>query len=318
MTIPAGKTPISYLQEYCTERHLTPEYELLSNEGAVHEPTFVMRVKVADTTADGKSTSKKKAKHSAARAALAILFGMQNGMLENEGSGETTPKEEKGVGNPVGELQEFTQKKVIRPPIYSFENDQRPPHERTFFCTVKLGKMVEKGEGRSKRTAKRAAAAAMLAHIHKITASGGDADTLLNMKTESHKEIWQGEPLSIKEPYTEFQKKRPSLLAPQQSRELQLFYEKVMQSAGKQLKSASAPAIAAHYCQMLQDIADTQRFEVALFEVQERTTLGHIQTILKLTTSPVTVCHGCGTTTEDSRASAAHNALQYLRILTKQ
>ena len=54
MAIPAGKTPISYLQEYCTKRGLTPQYELLSHEGAVHDPTFIMQVSVADTTAEGK------------------------------------------------------------------------------------------------------------------------------------------------------------------------------------------------------------------------------------------------------------------------
>lgn len=48
-------------------------------------------------------------------------------------------------GNPVGELQEFTQKKLIKPPIYEFGNEEGPPHNREFVCTVKLGKFTEKG-----------------------------------------------------------------------------------------------------------------------------------------------------------------------------
>lgn len=49
------------------------------------------------------------------------------------------------AGNPVGELQEFTQKKLIKPPIYEFGNEDGPPHNREFICTVKLGKFTEKG-----------------------------------------------------------------------------------------------------------------------------------------------------------------------------
>lgn len=54
MTIPPGKTPISHLQELCTKRGLTPQYDLISNEGATHEPTYIMRVTVGDIVATGK------------------------------------------------------------------------------------------------------------------------------------------------------------------------------------------------------------------------------------------------------------------------
>lgn len=50
------------------------------------------------------------------------------------------------MGNPIGELQEFTQKKLMKPPIYEFSNEQGPPHAREFVCTIKLGKYVEKGQ----------------------------------------------------------------------------------------------------------------------------------------------------------------------------
>ena len=48
MAVPAGKTPISFLQEYATKNAVTPQYDLIANEGAVHEPTFIMRVSVGD------------------------------------------------------------------------------------------------------------------------------------------------------------------------------------------------------------------------------------------------------------------------------
>ena len=50
-----------------------------------------------------------------------------------------------GIGNPVGELQELTQKKLMKPPVYEFTSEQGPPHAREFVCTVKLGKIQEKG-----------------------------------------------------------------------------------------------------------------------------------------------------------------------------
>lgn len=49
------------------------------------------------------------------------------------------------MGNPIGELQEFTQKKLMKPPVYEFSNEQGPPHAREFVCTIKLGKFVERG-----------------------------------------------------------------------------------------------------------------------------------------------------------------------------
>nr|KAG5707616.1 hypothetical protein BaRGS_030998 [Batillaria attramentaria] len=96
-----------------------------------------------------------------------------------------------------------------------------------------------------------------------------------------------------------------------------MFYEAVMQAAGKELRSAGAPAPSTNYCQMLQEIAEVRRFEVSCFDISERSTSGQYQCLIKLTTNPIAVCHGSGASMDDSRANAAHNALQYLRIMTK-
>ena len=48
-------------------------------------------------------------------------------------------------GNPVGELQELTQKNLWAPPVYDFTSEQGPPHAREFVCTVKLGRLSEQG-----------------------------------------------------------------------------------------------------------------------------------------------------------------------------
>ncbi|XP_077556383.1 protein Loquacious-like isoform X1 [Haemaphysalis longicornis] len=68
------KTPISILQELCARNCLTPEYKLLSVEGAVHAPTFMYRVQVGDVVANATGQSKKKSKHAAARVILEKLL----------------------------------------------------------------------------------------------------------------------------------------------------------------------------------------------------------------------------------------------------
>ena len=48
-------------------------------------------------------------------------------------------------GNPVGELQETTQKRMWPPPVYDFASEQGPPHAREFVCIVRLFNVAEQG-----------------------------------------------------------------------------------------------------------------------------------------------------------------------------
>jgi len=77
----AMKTPVSILQELLSRRGITPGYELVQIEGAIHEPTFRFRVSFKDKdtpfTAMGAGRSKKEAKHAAARALIDKLIGAQ-------------------------------------------------------------------------------------------------------------------------------------------------------------------------------------------------------------------------------------------------
>lgn len=77
----ALKTPVSILQELLSRRGITPGYELVQIEGAIHEPTFRFRVSFKDKdtpfTAMGAGRSKKEAKHAAARALIDKLIGVQ-------------------------------------------------------------------------------------------------------------------------------------------------------------------------------------------------------------------------------------------------
>ena len=71
----AAKTPVSLLQELCVRRGLTPKYELVHTDGAIHGTTFKYRVTIGEFVATGCGQSKKKAKHSAAKSILDKLKG---------------------------------------------------------------------------------------------------------------------------------------------------------------------------------------------------------------------------------------------------
>ncbi|CAG5118351.1 unnamed protein product [Candidula unifasciata] len=321
MAVPPGKTPISYLQEYATKHAITPQYDLIANEGAVHEPTFIMRVTIGDkAVATGKGSSKKKAKHAAAQNALNILMGVTvNGKEEETEEPEVTvtpgQTKEEDVGNPIGELQEFTQKKLLKPPVYEFVPEQGPPHAREFICNIKLGKFTDKGTGRSKKTAKRVAAANMLAQLKALSQ---DKETEKQLEdSDEDEEI----PLGFdKSSYTGLKqsKGKAKTVNTQSALEIQRFYEKVMVAGGKQVRGQGQTLTPpTNYCQMLQEIAEVQRFEVQYFDIKDDSVVGVNQCLVQLSTVPVAVCQGTGPIMDEAHANAAHNALQYLRIMIK-
>ena len=81
----AAKTPVSLLQELYVRKGITPKYDLVQIEGAVHEPTFKYRVSVGDVVATGSGQSKKKAKHEAAKAILTKLkIAQQKGYFDSQ------------------------------------------------------------------------------------------------------------------------------------------------------------------------------------------------------------------------------------------
>jgi len=79
------KTPVSLLQELYVRKGITPKYDLVQIEGAVHEPTFKYRVSVGEVVATGCGASKKKAKHEAAKNILTKLkAAQQRGYFESQ------------------------------------------------------------------------------------------------------------------------------------------------------------------------------------------------------------------------------------------
>lgn len=73
-----------------------------------------------------------------------------------------------------------------------------------------------------------------------------------------------------------------------------------------------------NFVQFLQEIASEQSFEVTYVDIEEKSMTGRSQCLVQLSTLPVAVCYGSGITSKDAQSSAAHNALEYLKIMTKK
>lgn len=83
-----SKTPVSVLQELLSRRGITPKYELLQIEGAIHEPVFRYRVFLNNEfVATGTGRSKKDAKHAAAKNLLDLLVGKVTPEQANQTNG---------------------------------------------------------------------------------------------------------------------------------------------------------------------------------------------------------------------------------------
>lgn len=185
--------PITLLQEICSRNGLTPDYQLLSTEGSVHEPTFKIAVTVADISAIASGQSKKKARHAAAREAIEKLRQKPDLNFEGINFDSLTPIDEPSTksvyevaineANPVGKLQEICMKMRVNPPDYDTCDERGLAHERVFFlsCSIASLNLSTMGQGRSKKLAKRQAAELMLT---KLECSGIYDKTSSNKKTE--------------------------------------------------------------------------------------------------------------------------------------
>lgn len=72
------------------------------------------------------------------------------------------------------------------------------------------------------------------------------------------------------------------------------------------------------YVKLLSEIANENQFEVTYVDIEEKTFTDQCQCLVQLSTLPVGVCHGSGSTAGDAQKQAAQNALEYLKIMTKK
>ncbi|XP_076752633.1 protein Loquacious-like isoform X1 [Xylocopa sonorina] len=322
----SNKTPVSILQELLSRRGTTPKYELIQVEGAVHEPIFRYRVTVADivdpiVSAMGTGKSKKEAKHAAARAVLDKLCRLNsespdsplpNNISDSENLQELPGYgEEKIITNPIGALQEMCMSRHWPPPKYTIENEEGLPHERQFTIVCSILKYREVGQGKSKKVAKRHAAHKMWLALH-------DMDT-------EHSNIDEDEVLqrnaNVSARYADLKGSKISTLTSIHSLKVSQFHKSLKSSTGVKLFELQNTCLNdgdVNLVQFLQEIASEQQFEVTYVDIEEKSISGKCQCLVQLSTLPVAVCYGCGVTSKDAQASAAQNALEYLKIMTKK
>lgn len=322
-----SKTPVTSLQELCTKRGITPVYELLASEGRVHEPLFIFRVAAGGCSSEGKGPSKKKAKHNAAALLLVQLLpsSTNNGqtLVDHSDCSTTLSLQEDLESNDsvnyVGELQELSQRHLWPLPVYECTGENGLAHEREFVCTVRLFSLSETGSGKSKKQAKRNAAENLL----KLIKSNTDVESLSSLHSSSNSDDVNGQT------YEEVRNTVISLktgckiqtLSPKDSLEISHFYNGLKYRTGKTLASLQVLALnmpATNYCQMLQEIAEEQNFEAVYADIPHLTIAGQFQCLVQLSSMPVAVCQGVGRSKDEARSMAAHNALQYLKIMTRK
>ncbi|XP_053172342.1 RISC-loading complex subunit tarbp2 isoform X2 [Scomber japonicus] len=324
LAVNPGKTPISLLQEYGTRIGKTPVYDLLKAEGQAHQPNFTFRVSVGEISCTGQGPSKKAAKHKAAEAALKMLKGGLGGPVglgvgvdgfigvDVPTDGDNSQSEMKTSGNsqqsecnPVGALQELVVQKGWRLPEYTVTQESGPAHRKEFTMTCRVERFVEivscssLGSGTSKKLAKRNAAAKMLSRIHDVpvdlrTSNDADAeDDTFTMHVGSRAESGKSKGFSCT-------------------------WDSLRNSAGEKILQLRTHPLGmpsdSNFCSLLSDLSTEQCFDVSYLDL-ERSLSGFCQCLVELSTQPITVCHGFAPSIDAARANAAHNALQYLKIM---
>ncbi|XP_076064630.1 double-stranded RNA-binding domain-containing protein loquacious isoform X1 [Oratosquilla oratoria] len=269
-----SKTPVSLLQELCMRRGISPKYDLLQIEGAVHEPTFVYRVTVGEFAANGSGQSKKKAKHAAAKAVLDIIIQGGAGTPSTGQPGSSSdlsnqivsPYDDGIPGNPVGSLQELCMARRWPPPTYELVAEEGFPHERSFSIACTIGKTKEIGTGKSKKLAKRQAAYKMQQKLKDQPVEQPQVNVLADDDDET----------------------------------------------------ITLSSVSLDFTQLLQDLAQEANFEVTYVDIEEKSVTGQHQCLVQLSTLPVAVCYGTGSSVNEAQTQASHNALEYLKIMTKK
>ncbi|XP_077459934.1 RISC-loading complex subunit tarbp2 [Stigmatopora argus] len=319
LAVNPGKTPISLLQEYGTRIGKTPVYDLLKAEGQAHQPNFTFRVSVGEISCTGQGPSKKAAKHKAAEASLKMLKGTLAEAIALSVEGDALPSVDAPVDedsspcemktlstsqqsecNPVGALQELVVQKGWRLPEYTVTQESGPAHRKEFTMTCKVEKFMEIGSGTSKKLAKRNAAAKMLARIH---------DVPVDLKTTIDADVEEDT----------FSMHAGSRSESSKSKGYSCTWDTLRNSAGEKILQLRAQPLGlppdSDFCSLLEDLSVEQSFEISYLDLEERSLSGWCQCLVELSTQPITVCHGFAMSVEDARANAAHNALQYLKIM---
>ncbi|XP_077304228.1 interferon-inducible double-stranded RNA-dependent protein kinase activator A isoform X2 [Lithobates pipiens] len=247
---------------------------------------LAMSDKVNPSKKKGDGPSKKIAKHKAAESALNILRGdatLNLPMTEPITRDVSKQTANQTQENPIGSLQELAVQKGWRLPEYFISEEAGPAHKREFTLSCRVETFVETGSGTSKKVAKRIAAEKLLAKLQSIPTD--------NLNISLKKGIVNNTGCT---------------------------WDNLKNSSGEKinlLKRSPLSIPNTDYVTMLTEVAEEQDIRVSYLDIEELSVNGQFQCLAELSTSPVTVCHGTGLSCGNAHNDAAHNALQYLKIM---
>jgi len=317
-----GKTPVSLLQEICTRKNISPKYELLQVEGAVHEPTFQYRLSLEYNETEfeqtGTGRSKKEAKHNTALSMLVSMEILPSGTTSVDGEDDTTVAEvddSRGgmdsdlAGNPVGLLQELCMKMKHPPPTYEVHSEEGLPHERIFAMACHVGEhYVEIGKGKSKKLAKRQAAAVM-------------AERLKNIPSETHNvyDFDEDDDQICRRLFAQ-RKTRRRGRGKGKGRGSPSEYDGTLLSKCQAIARAKFSQFHESIedpVKILEELEDAS-FKVIYIDFDEVSTSNKFQCFVQITTDPPIVAIGEGVTREEAKVCAAHDAVNnvFLQLLS--
>eukprot|EP00092_Neocalanus_flemingeri_P037814 GFUD01041164.1.p1 GENE.GFUD01041164.1~~GFUD01041164.1.p1 ORF type:complete len:304 (+),score=103.88 GFUD01041164.1:61-972(+) len=296
--------PVGSLQEKYQSRGLIPQYKIVRAEGASHSPTFSFQVILGNLASTGSGSSKKQAKDAAARAMLAKLDGRVEGLLPQAGVADEPPAG--GVhDNTVGRLQELCVRHGYPMPTYGLGVVGGQAHQRSFSVLCRAGRLEERGEGGSKRDAKREAAEKMMNRLQCL-----GLITLADTETDRDQLQVQGEELSTFKVET---------LNSRDNKEVVSLDKKLQTAGGSKLTSLGRMR---DYVAMLVEMGKEHKFEVTCVDRLEencaRCADSSQQWLLQLSTAPVLVSYEFGTDSKTAHNEAARSALNYLKIMTRK
>jgi RISC-loading complex subunit TARBP2 len=217
-----------------------------------------------------------------------------------------TPYDDGIPGNPVGALQELCMARRWPPPLYELVNEKGLPHERSFVMCCTVIKTKERGDAKSKKLAKRQAAYKMLQQLKDLPIKPEPANLFEDEEEDR---------------YASLRDAKVPTLTPDISQKVGQFHRNLKNSTGKHLEALQDTALNKpdlNYMQLLQEIALEQNFEVTYVDIEELGYSGKYQCLVQLSTLPVAVCYGSGATVNEAQVGAAHNALEYLKIMTRK
>uniref|UniRef100_A0A8D8X9U4 Interferon-inducible double-stranded RNA-dependent protein kinase activator A homolog A n=2 Tax=Cacopsylla melanoneura TaxID=428564 RepID=A0A8D8X9U4_9HEMI len=286
-TVENNKTAVNILQEVLSRRNVNPLYEMLPVEGSLNEPFYQYRLTLESSTKQyvgiGGGKSKKEAKQKTARSVLNQLLGIKDDTPppRKPGNKEDASKMN-GVSN--GANAANGSKVIVEPNPISllqescFARRWPPPYYET---------------------------------EAEAPGSSHERQFVTNVYVDRYKET--GTAKTKKLAKREAAKRLLVVLknVPVHPVDYKKLYDETVAQQNISNMKGFDPV------QYLHEISQEQRFEITFVEIEDKSLAGQFQALVQLATYPVAVCHGQGKTHQEAKTMAAHNAVEYLRLMTK-